>query len=101
MDNGETKGGSFATLKTIAASPVLEALWQLHYSAEGVAANNTPARYIANPPGTNGAFYLELTGMKDGSSQIFNACTNAVTPTPRYVVRRKPSQARSARSGQA
>ncbi len=82
MDNGETKGGSTPTLKTIAAIPGLEALWQLHYSAEGGAANNTPAKYIANPLGTHGGFYLELTGNKDGSFNIFNARTDAATPYP-------------------
>ena len=33
MDNGEHKGGSPAVLKTLKASPGLETLWQLHYSA--------------------------------------------------------------------
>ena len=78
MDNGESKGGSTPTLKTIAASPGLETLWQLHYSAEGGEQNNTAAEYIANPLGTDAGFYLELTGSEDGSFEVFNARTKAV-----------------------
>ena len=77
MDNGETKGGSTPTLKTIAASPGLETLWQLHYSTEG-SQNNTGAEYIANPQGADAGYYLELTGSKDGSFEMFNARTKAV-----------------------
>ena len=78
MDNGETKGGSTPTLKTIAASPGLETLWQLHYSAEGGPANNSAPEYIANLAGTDQGYYLELTGSKDGSFEVFNARTKAV-----------------------
>ena len=78
MDNGETKGGSTPTLKTIAASPGLNTLWQLHYSAEGGAASNTAPEYIANPKGTDAGYYLELTGSKDGSFEMFSARTKAV-----------------------
>ncbi len=77
MDNGETKGGSTPTLKTIAASPGLETLWQLHYSVEGGPENNTQAQYIANPAGTDAGYYLELSGAKDGGFDVFNARTNA------------------------
>lgn len=82
MDNGETKGGSTPTLKTVAASPGLETLWQLHYSAEGGDQNNTAAEYIANPLGTDSGFYLELRGAKDGSFEMFNARTKAVKTYP-------------------
>lgn len=76
MDNGEQKGGSLPTLKTIAAAPGLEALWQLHASAEGGAAN-TRADYIANPLGTDAGFFLKLTGNEDGSFDVFNPRTAA------------------------
>ena len=82
MDNGETKGGSTPTLKTIAASPGLETLWQLHYSAEGGSLNNTAAEYIANPLGADAGYYLELKGAKDGSFEMLNARTKAVKSYP-------------------
>ena len=77
MDNGETKGGSTPTLKTIAASPGLDTLWQLHYSTEG-GPENTPPEYIANPAGSDAGYFLELSGAKDGSFVMFNARTKAV-----------------------
>jgi competence protein ComEC len=77
MDNGEKKGGSTPTLQTIAKSPGLETLWQLHYSAEGGVANNTAAEYVANPLGTDADNYLELTGSKDGSFNVLNSRTGA------------------------
>ncbi len=51
MDNGATKGGSTPVLQTIAKSPGLETMWQLHFSEEGGPANNTAEQYIANPQG--------------------------------------------------
>ena len=77
MDNGEQKGGSSPTLETIAHAPGLEAMWQLHYSAEGGPTRNTPAEYIANPLGTDAANYLELIGNTDGTFDIFNSRTSA------------------------
>lgn len=78
MDNGETKGGSTPTLETIRKAPGLETLWQLHYSAEGGAAHNTEADYIANPLGTDAGHYLELIGSKNGSFDVLNSRTKAV-----------------------
>jgi competence protein ComEC len=77
MDNGEKKGGSTPTLETIAKSPGLETLWQLHYSAEGGEAHNTSAEYIANPLGTDEGHYLELTANTDGSFDVHNERTGA------------------------
>ena len=76
MDNGEAKGGSLPTLKTIAAAPGLETLWQLHASAEG-GPSNTAGEFIANPLGTEAGYFLKLTGNQDGSFDIFNSRTNA------------------------
>ena len=81
MDNGETKGGSLPTLKTISAIPGLEALYQLHYSDEG-GANNTADARIANLKGNDPGNDLELTAARDGSFFIRNARTGAVTPFP-------------------
>jgi competence protein ComEC len=77
MDNGATKGGSTPTLKTVAKSPGLETLWQLHFSNEGGAQYNTAAANIANLPGPDAGHYLELTAAPDGSFEVLNARTNA------------------------
>ena len=76
MDNGEKKGGSTPTLQTLHKSPGLDALWQLHYSAEGGAAN-TGQEYIANLQGTDPGNYLELTAGQDGSFTVMNSRTGA------------------------
>jgi competence protein ComEC len=85
MDNGETKGGSTPTLATILKTPVLETLWQLHYSAEGGAEHNTVAPYIANLLGVDSGNFLELTGSKDGSFDVLNSRTHE---TKHYAAKR-------------
>jgi len=72
MDNGATKGGSIPTFKTLAAAPGLEQLWQLHYSEEAKELNQ-PEKFIANPPGSDAGFGLQLTATRDGSFTIINS----------------------------
>ena len=78
MDNGEKKGGSTPTLETIAKSPGLETLWQLHYSDEGGTKDNTAAEYIANPQGPDAGHFLELIAAQNGSFEVVNSRTNFV-----------------------
>ena len=75
MDNGAKKGGSTPTLKTIRSAPGLEALWQLHYSDEGGAENNTRAEYIANLQGPDAGLGLKLLAARDGSFWVVNERT--------------------------
>jgi competence protein ComEC len=82
MDNGAKKGGSTATLETIAKAPGLETLWQLHFSEEGGAAHNTKPEYIANPQGPDAGNYLELTASPDGSFAVYNPRTKATRSYP-------------------
>ncbi len=81
MDNGETKGGSTPTFDTLAKSPGLEALWQLHASAEA-GPKNAPERFIANPLGTDAGHSLELRGAKDGSFAVRNERTGETVAYP-------------------
>lgn len=74
MDNGETKGGSLATLETIHAIPGLQTLWQLHYSRDG-GTHNTPAEYIANLQGTDAGNYFKVTAKRNGSFTVMNSRT--------------------------
>lgn len=77
MNNGEKKGGSPPTFDTLAKSPGLETLWQLHYSDEA-AAKNSAAQYIANiDNGADAANYLKLTVKPSGSFSVFNSRTGA------------------------
>jgi len=82
MDNGAKKGGSTSTLQVVSKSPGLEALWQLHYSEEGGAANNTPEKYIANPQGPDVAYSLVLHASRDGSFSVTNARTGYAQTYP-------------------
>ena len=81
MDNGEKKGGSTPTFETLAKSPGLEALWQLHASAEA-GPKNAPDRFIANPLGTDAGHSLELMGAKDGSFAVRNERTGETVAYP-------------------
>lgn len=75
MDNGATKGGSTPTLETIEKASGLETLWQLHFSDEGGIEHNTAAKYIANLPGSDAGYSLELVGAQDGSFSVVNTRT--------------------------
>jgi competence protein ComEC len=77
MDNGEMKGGSTPVLQTIKAAPGLETLWQLHYSKDGGAVNNTAPEYIANLQGTDPGHGIELVAARDGSFDVTNARTGS------------------------
>ncbi|GGH03888.1 hypothetical protein GCM10011586_19860 [Silvibacterium dinghuense] len=83
MDNGAKKGGSTPTLQTIKKTPGLEALWQLHYSEEGGAANNVDAARIANLPGTDTGYFLKASIYRNGEIDVLNARTSAVVKYPK------------------
>jgi competence protein ComEC len=76
MNNGAKKGGSTPTFETLAKSPGLETLWQLHYSLEATT-HNTAEQYIANPTAPDAANYLKLTVSPSGSFTMFNSRTGA------------------------
>lgn len=48
MNNGTRKGAQIETFDTLATSPGLEDLWQLHWSFNGLLEHNAPGRFIAN-----------------------------------------------------
>ncbi len=76
MDNGEKKGGSTPTFETLAHAPGIEAVWQLHASAEAGALNRAP-EYIANPLGSDSGNFIELTANPDGSFDLRNSRTGS------------------------
>lgn len=77
MDNGAAKGGSPSSWDAIEKSPVLEDLWQLHFSDEGSASHNVVDSFIANSTGPDAGNYLKLTAFSDGSFDVYNARTHA------------------------
>jgi hypothetical protein len=82
MNNGAKKGGSTPTLQTLAKSPGLETLWQLHFSEEGGPQNNTAEKYIANIPGPDTGNFLKLTAAQNGSFEVTNSRTNFTQKYP-------------------
>ncbi len=82
MNNGAKKGGSTPTLQTLAKSPGLETLWQLHFSEEGGPQNNTAEKYIANLPGPDAGNFLTLTATPNGSFEVTNSRTNLTQKYP-------------------
>jgi beta-lactamase superfamily II metal-dependent hydrolase len=77
MDNGAKKGGSTTTFETLAKTPGLEALWQLHFSDEA-GMHNMAEEFIANPMGQpDAANYLKLTVDLKGNFSVFNSRTGA------------------------
>ncbi len=81
MDNGGTKGGSPAAWETIASSPGLEAMWQLHF-AEAGGPDNVPAERIANLKGGTEGNYLKLTVDPGGALTVFNSRTGGSKSYP-------------------
>jgi competence protein ComEC len=103
MNNGTRKGGAVQTFQTLASSPGLEDLWQLHWSYAGGIEHNAPGVMIANidepaqlaaivagsapagqtatppPAGPGGnaahapAHYIKVTANADGSFTVMNS----------------------------
>ncbi|MEO6222383.1 MAG: MBL fold metallo-hydrolase [Vicinamibacterales bacterium] len=70
LNNGATKGGAVATLKTLRASPGTET-WQLHRS-ELKGAENVGDEHIANLSETT-AHWIKISASADGSFTVTNA----------------------------
>jgi competence protein ComEC len=81
MDNGEKKGGSAPTVKTIRGIPGLAAEYQLHYSVEA-GAGNPPAAYLANLQGSDPGFGVQVTADADGTLTVKNERTGTVKAYP-------------------
>jgi competence protein ComEC len=75
MNNGEKKGGSPEAWEVIEKSPVLEDLWQLHYSVAGGPEHNVEEQFIANPEGPDNAYSIDVAARFDGSFSVTNTRT--------------------------
>ncbi|MBI4266448.1 MAG: MBL fold metallo-hydrolase [Acidobacteria bacterium] len=81
MNNGPSKGGDPATVKTVQAQPGLD-LWQLHAS-EREGARNAPDDFIANVQAENcDGYWIKLTANDDGSFSLVNGRTGFTRAYP-------------------
>ena len=72
MNNGARKGGDPKGWKTVAASPGLEDMWQLHFAVDGGQDANVPDPRIANLEERCQGKYLKVTAQENGSFEVFN-----------------------------
>lgn len=86
MNNGPRKGGDAAGWKTIAASPGLEELWQLHYAIAAGADGNSRDALIANlvPGGDEDGKFLKVEALATGEFTVMNSRNKY---TKRYAAR--------------
>jgi beta-lactamase superfamily II metal-dependent hydrolase len=94
MNNGARKGGDIETYETVAHSPRLVNLWQLH-SAEGAdAEHNVQEAYIANPSSTSDAHAsIEIALSRQGVFTVTNNRTGVSQAYPRGAAASAPRKA--------
>ena len=82
MGNGPRKGGDPSTWPILRATPGLEDIWQVHYSAQPAKENiNPPADFIANLEQPADEFaMIRLSVQPDGTYSVTNA-RNGFTKT--------------------
>lgn len=73
MNNGLKKGGARETYQALHHVRGLEAVWQLHASADAEDSNFS-AEYVANLDEST-SYWLKLTANQDGSFRVFNRRT--------------------------
>jgi competence protein ComEC len=87
MNNGAKKGGEVKTYDTVAHSPRLARLWQLHFAEGGGADHNAAETYIANPTAADDKrASLEVAVTKEGAVTVTNGRTGfkeTYPPAPR------------------
>ena len=70
--NGATKGGDPPTWPILRATPGLEDIWQVHYSANGTKDTNPPEDFIANLEPTDGFKSIKLSAESNGTFTVTN-----------------------------
>jgi competence protein ComEC len=78
MNNGARKMGSPSVLKTIQASPGLQAAYQLHWS-ENAPNDNPPDGFIANLRSSPDGKWIKVSAQRNGAFTITNARTGLST----------------------
>jgi hypothetical protein len=74
MNNGARKIGAAAVMKTLKASPGIQALYLAHWSSN--APNDNPAdEYIANLQNSPDGKFIKVAAQKDGTMAVTNGRT--------------------------
>jgi competence protein ComEC len=73
MGNGAKKGADPATWPILRATPGLEDIWQVHYSALGTKETKPPDDFIANLEPPDEGKLIKLSARRDGSFTITNS----------------------------
>lgn len=71
VNNGPVKGADAATFDTLAASPTIKGVWQVHFATRSPE-KNAPADQIANLEGPDAINPLQIEVRKDGSIKMIN-----------------------------
>jgi competence protein ComEC len=74
MNNGPKKSGAPAVLKTIQASPGLQAAYQLHWS-ENAPSDNPPDEFLANLKDSSDGNWIKVSVEKNGKFTVTNSRT--------------------------
>ncbi len=88
MGNGARKGADPATWPILRATPGLEDVWQVHYSAAGTKDTNPPDDFSANLGPPDGGNLVKLSAERDGSFTITNS-RNGFSKTYKGLVDRR------------
>ena len=72
MNNGERKGGDPSYWDIVRAAPGLQDFWQIHRSAAGGAAHNSPESFLANLNETDHGHSIKIVARSDGSFTVTN-----------------------------
>ena len=72
MGNGATKGADPQTWPILRATPGLEDIWQVHYSANGTSNTNPPSDFIANLEPTDEYKSIKLSADSNGTFTVTN-----------------------------
>jgi competence protein ComEC len=72
MGNGARKGADPPTWPVLRATPGLEDIWQVHYSAAGTKETNPAADFIANPDGPDEFKMIKLSARPGGTFTVTN-----------------------------
>ena len=76
VDNGAKKGGEAESYDTVAASPRIKRVWQLHFAEKAGTAHNTAEAYTANPSAAGDKYAsLEAIVTKEGAVTVTNGRT--------------------------
>ena len=84
MGNGATKGADPQTWPILRATPGLEDIWQVHYSANGTRNTNPPDDFIANLEPTDEYKSIKLSADSSGTFTVTNT-RNAFAKTYKPV----------------